>query len=413
VATGSSVGTSYGELVEFLTAQNQFVIHYDLEGVTGAARALGLVRPARQVVLVGGTNGKGTTSAFLNGYAHAAGLRVGLYTSPHLLDVRERIRVQSRPIRRSAFVADVGGVFERFSRETETSRALSYFEILTLGAWAHFARQELDLAIFEVGLGGRLDATNGLDPDVSIITGIGLDHREFLGETIAKIAAEKAGIMRRGRPVLLHSQAGGAEHVIAEASGRGAEVITVSEGTGPPTWNRALAWETFRFLFPGHASVETRGLAERSVRWPGRRERVSCPDGDLLVDGAHNAEAIAASARWLKQEEPNGVDLIFGLSGSRSPEELLPILAPVARRIIATPCATAPSVAPSQIEAAAMQLGLPATSVGSISEALTLATGPCAVVGSLYLVGDLFRAIGHEIGDLPIYVDPNRSASSR
>ena len=414
MATASSDRVAYPQLVEALVDQNQFVIHYDLDGVVRAAERLGLGRPARRVVLVAGTNGKGTTCAHINAYAQSAGLRVGLYTSPHLLDVRERIRVHSKPIDEAGFLGSVLPVFRRFSRESDDSRALSYFEILTLGAWSHFARSDLDLAIFEVGLGGRLDATNAIEPDVTIITGVALDHRDYLGETIAEIAAEKAGVMRAGRPVVVHPMAGGFGEILAEAQSRGARPIIETEGTEAIAWNRALAWSGFRELFPGEASRSGRKVADRNVRWPGRRQRIETDKGPLFLDGAHNAQALRATAEWLGNEVDGGVDLIFGLSGSRSASELLPLIAPVANRVIATPCAGAPSVPTQDILEAAVELELPATEVESIAEALDgPGHRPRAVIGSLYLVGDALRELGYSVDDLAIYFDSNRSESSR
>ena len=151
-------------------------------------------------VLVAGTNGKGSTSSFLAAMAQAAGYRTGLYTSPHLESVEERLRIEGRAIgsgRLGAILEDLVALAER-----ETGSPPTYFEAVTLAAFRWFADERVDLAVLEVGLGGRLDATNLADPILSLITPIGFDHREFLGDTLAAIAREKAGILRSGRPAL-------------------------------------------------------------------------------------------------------------------------------------------------------------------------------------------------------------------
>ena len=412
MATESSA-LAYDELVDRLVAQNQFVIHYDLEAVQEAARLLGLERPGRRVVLVGGTNGKGTTCASLNAYAQAAGLRVGLYTSPHLLDMRERIRIQSLPVAETEFATALSPIFSRFSRTSEESRALSYFEILTLGAWRLMSQHDLDLAIFEVGLGGRLDATNALDPNVAVITGVALDHRDYLGDTLTQIATEKAGIVREGREVFMHAHSGGAKEVAEAVRVRSGLLREVRAGTRAVEWNRALAWSAFRALYPERATSDVKATGDRRVRWPGRREEIAGERGSVFLDGAHNAQALASTARWVDSMSPAGVDLIFGLSGKRSPLELLPLIAPCARRILAVPCASAPTVPVETVVEAARVLGLNVEAKSSVAEALALSARPCAVVGSLYLVGDALRALGRTIDDLEIYAGSNRSESSR
>lgn len=413
VATASSPDLDFRALVDALLVQNQFVIHYDLEGVAVAARALRLARPAQRLVLVGGTNGKGTVCAHLSAYACAAGLRVGFYSSPHLLDIRERIRIDGEPIDAAAFVEHVGAAYRGFARATDELRALSYFELITLGAWSAFASEPLDLAIFEVGLGGRLDATNVLEPDLSVITSVSLDHRDLLGETLDEIATEKAGILRSGRPALLHRDAGGYDVLLQAAERTGAALEPIAGGDDPASWCRALAWRAFQLAFPTYATVDVRTEADNAVRWPGRQQRVCVGDREVLVDGAHNAAALRATARWLEGVGGGGFDVIVGFSGRRDPRELLPFLRVVASRIIATEVRGAPSVPASEIATAAVSLGLDATVTTTIEEALETASERAAVVGSLYLVGEALAALGCTIEDLAVYVPSKRSESSR
>ena len=188
-------------LAQWLEYQQQVhprSIDMGLERVGAVARRLGIGRPGRQVITVGGTNGKGSTVAFLEAMARAAGLSVGAYTSPHLLRYNERVRIQGEPATDAALCA----AFEAIeSARGETP--LTYFEYGTLAALLLFESAGLDLAILEVGLGGRLDATNIIDPDCAVITTVDLDHQEYLGNDRETIGADKAGILRAGKPAVL------------------------------------------------------------------------------------------------------------------------------------------------------------------------------------------------------------------
>lgn len=413
MATASSDRDEFAALLDALIAQNQFVIHYDLDGVRAAAAALGLNAPARRVIIVGGTNGKGTTCAHLNAYGTAAGLRVGFYSSPHLVDVTERIRIAGVPVDRQTFVRHVGRVYHRFSRASANVRALSYFEILTLGAWSAFGASDLDLAVFEVGLGGRLDATNVLEPDLSIITSVALDHREFLGDTIPEIAREKSGILRAGRPCLLHRWSGGFDELEEAAQGVGALLEVVTKGADPNSWNRALAWRAFERVFPDRASESVREAGNDRVRWPGRQQAIRDGGRVVLLDGAHNLAALEASCAWLRERCVGPVPVIFGLSGKRSPAELLQPLQPVASTVVATECSSAPCVPAEEIQSAATSIGIESVAMSSVCDALAASEGTVAVVGSLYIVGEALRALGYSIDDLSVYSDSKRSANSR
>ncbi|HEY4574744.1 MAG TPA: Mur ligase family protein, partial [Thermoanaerobaculia bacterium] len=225
-------------------------------------------------VLVAGTNGKGSTSALLAAMARAAGIRTGLYTSPHLESVEERLRIDGRAIdsgRLGAILADLVALAER-----ETGSPPTYFEAVTLAAFRWFADSQVDLAVVEVGLGGRLDATNLADPILSLITPIGFDHREFLGDTLAAIAREKAGILRSGRPALAWIEdAEPAESVQTVAGEVGADL---------------------RF-----ASREVRIEAVEPRGWEGQQIRLATPirlyDLELALLGDHQAKNLGLAVR--------------------------------------------------------------------------------------------------------------------
>lgn len=431
----------YGDLVAALYAQNQFAIKYDLESMRAALGALGIERIARRVVLVGGTNGKGSTCAELNALAMEAGLRVGLYTSPHLVDFRERIRLQSRPIAPERAARIGAPLLRRFSGQevpAETPRPLSYFELATLLAFAAFAEEDLDLAIVEVGLGGRLDATNVLDPDVSVIASVSLDHQAYLGDTVEAIAAEKAAIARAGRPVVLHARSGGYDAIVREVARYAPALVLCDGGSSPSDWNRALARAAFRHAVQGLsvpafgglgtavAAPEFEALATRAsaaCRWPGRQQVIRRGERTLLVDGAHNGASAIECRRWVERElarlagadpqaaapassaAPPRVPVIIGVSGGRDPVPLARALAPIAQRFVATCASSAPTAAPDEVAQSLRAAGLDCVPAPDPSSALELTRHApvCLVTGSLYLVGDTLRTIGFDAEDLDVW----------
>lgn len=299
-----------------MTYDDAIAYLYGLEATRGWDLKLERVRatldrlgsPERRVpsVLIAGTNGKGATAAIVHSIWSEAGLRVGLYTSPHLVHFTERIRIGHAELSRERVVAGV----ERLRDLTESAGiALTFFEMATVLAFLAFAEDELDAAVLEVGLGGRLDATNVAEPLASAVVSIGFDHEVFLGDTLAAIAREKAGVMRPGRPVVL----GGAlpaearEALLARAAQIGARVVD-ADPTRPELAATALcgahmrrnaavalslveaAGEAFPALCADARAVRA-GLG--GVRWPGRLEVVHHRPL-VVVDGAHNRAGVAA-----------------------------------------------------------------------------------------------------------------------
>ncbi|HEY6051005.1 MAG TPA: Mur ligase family protein, partial [Thermoanaerobaculia bacterium] len=291
-------------------------------------------RPERAFasVLVGGTNGKGSTAAALAALAGAAGRRVGLYTSPHLIRATERVRVDGGDVLPDALDGALARVFEEADRAPQLP--LTYFEAITAAAFLLFRDAEIDLAVVEVGLGGRLDATNVVPASLSVVTSIAMDHMADLGDSLPAIAREKAGIFRRGRPALVRAVDPAAFAVLAAEAGRiGAElhdaraeirIRSVSVGfdgtdfeletpslrarlrTPLPgahqAWNAALAVRAAELLPDelGALSPETVAAGFSRVRWAGRLERAASPRGrPVLLDGCHNPEGARALADFL------------------------------------------------------------------------------------------------------------------
>jgi dihydrofolate synthase/folylpolyglutamate synthase len=394
-----------------------------LERIEGLLAALGHPETRYALVQVGGTNGKGSVAAMVATILKAAGRRVGLYTSPHLVSFRERIRVDSEPISEDA-VADgveaLGTLITRFDA--------TVFEATTALALDHFARESVEVAVLEVGLGGRLDATTVGTPVATVLSRIDLDHEAVLGGTLAAIAAEKAAIIRAG-VALAAAQAPEVTKIIVERAalagipllleGRDLFVTVQARslagqrltcrgpgwrleglalpllGTFQPS-NALLAVATARQLGANHAAIRA-GLGR--VRWPGRFQ-VLGQRPRLVLDAAHNpagARALAASLREHFAGEP--LTLVVGILNDKDAAGILDALAPLARRLILTRAASPRAAAPE-----ALRRVVPATvpvveTAASVAEALALATAApttpiVCIAGSVALVGEALAYLG-------------------
>ena len=403
-----------------------------LERVEALLQALGDPQERYTLIQVGGTNGKGSIAAMLATILKQAGRRVGLYTSPHLCSFRERIRVNGEPIAPDA-VADgvdaLGTLIARFDT--------SMFEATTALALDHFAREAVDVAVLEVGLGGRLDATTVGRPAATVLGPIGLDHQAYLGRTLRAIAGEKAAIIRSGT-ALSAAQAPEAEEVILEQAER-AGVPLLLEGRdlrvrveerslegqriaceGPgfdlehvalallgafQPGNALLAVAAARVLGAGEAAIR-RGLAR--ARWPGRFEILE-RDPVLLVDGAHNPAGAAMLARSLAETFPGQpLTLVVGLSQDKDAREILRVLVPLASRVILTRASNARATDPAALRAAMPPTGAHVEVAASASAALARAretpTPVTAVAGSLFLVADVLTLL-HGAPDKPCSIE--------
>jgi dihydrofolate synthase/folylpolyglutamate synthase len=380
-------------------------------------------------VLVAGTNGKGSTSALLAAVAGAAGYRTGHYTSPHLETVEERLRIDGSMIDSARFaemLADLVALAER-----ETGSPPTYFEAVTLAAFRWFAEERVDLAVVEVGLGGRLDATNLCDPALSLITPIGFDHREYLGDTLAAIAREKAGILRPGRPALAWiDEPEAAESLRAAAAETGADLRFVTQEVAIEAtdsgWtgqrvrlatplrryelrlpllgahqarNLGLAVRAAETLAPlGFEKIDRRAIAEgvAGCRWPGRLEPIALPDGRrVLLDAAHNAAGAAALAEFLAGLG-RPVDLLFGVLADKDYGEMLALLSPHARRIVLTAPPSPRAKDPAELAALVAEgrdVLVEPDPARALARALALRGEILAVCGSIYLVGEVRRRL--------------------
>jgi len=398
-----------------LFGQDQFAIKLGLEAMQEAARVEGLGPCARVTVHIAGTNGKGTTSSALTALCHAAGLRTGLYTSPHLVSFHERIRVGTRPLSDGELAALLDPILMRHGGRRGPAvglRPLTYFEIATLVAWRCFSERDLDVAIIETGLGGRLDATNTIPKELTAITNIALDHEAFLGNTVADIAREKFGICRTDVPLLVHADAAGAREVAALAEVHGVPLEQVQGGVTAREQNLALAHRLFeqvadRLGLPPGARMQAIERAARALRWPGRQEELAQGGRALLVDGAHNRNGVEASAAWLRSlgwSEERKITAIVGLTADRDPAAILAPLRPLVDRWVTVSADNPKSMAASTLAERLAGFGGVLAEEGGIAAALDATEGePVLVVGSLYLVGDLFAALGKRAADLAIF----------
>jgi len=198
---------NYSECGDYLEKLGNEVLtmKFGLDTIRTLLRALGNPETGYPSLLVAGTNGKGSVARFIGSVCSKSGLKTGLFTSPHLVSVTERLNIDGHPISRERFAQELTAVTETIA-ELELEAHPTFFETITATALRYFAQEEVDIAILEVGLGGRLDSTNAVNPILSILTGISYDHQQYLGETLGQIAAEKAGILRASRPALSHPQ---------------------------------------------------------------------------------------------------------------------------------------------------------------------------------------------------------------
>lgn len=366
--------------------------------------SLGNPQSSFSSILVGGTNGKGSTAAAISAVLTAAGVRCGLYTSPHLVSVTERVRISDRDVSADA-LDDVLSVIAAIA--PAGPRGPTYFEALTVAAFELFRRSRVRIAVVEVGIGGRLDATNVLEPEVSVVTNVGADHLDVLGPTLEDVAREKAGIFRKGQPALVGATgtAEGPRGILHEEARRlGARLVEIppletSVPGGPlpgahQLQNLALALAAARAVAPLDEAAVARGLA--AVRWPGRLQTIErAGRRTLLLDGAHNPPGALALAEHLDASGLSGrVDLLFG---GLADKDLAAVFAPLAARARRAVLVAPDSPRAEAPEALRIRLGRPELETApSVAEGLRRleesgGDGPVLVAGSLYLVGEVLR----------------------
>ena len=413
-----------------------FGMRLGLARVRRLLTALGEPHLTTPVVLIAGTNGKGSTAALLAAICRAAGYRTGLYTSPHLEAVTERISVDGASIDDSRLVGYLElGLDAATELECEPP---TYFEVLTLAAFLYFRDAAPDLAVMEVGLGGRLDATNVSMPELSIITSIGLDHERYLGQSPESVAREKSGILRPDRPAIAWAEDAGVQRVLRErAAAVGSDLVfadpaavsaSTSAGARSQRVRLTTAHRTYvlELFLPGHhqlanlslavqaaeilsnrgwpaldAAAITRGAA--SCRWPGRLEWIELGVGrQVLLDAAHNAAGLEALVDYVERldERP---DLLFGALAEKSVDGVLPRLAAAVGRVVLTRPPTERSAAPERWSRCfqSSSTHLESDPGRALDDALAACDGTLLVCGSLFLVGRIRGLLRQRFGVPP------------
>jgi dihydrofolate synthase / folylpolyglutamate synthase len=357
-----------------------------------------------RIVLVAGTKGKGSTCAMLASILGAAGMRCGLYTKPHLQAYRERIRVDGRAISAEALATHLVGFEQLAKKLPESAGEPTTFEVTTALALEYFASQGCEVAVVEVGLGGRLDATNATDPELSVITSISYDHTTILGRTLGAIATEKAGILRADREALLAEQRPAAMHALRKACRtvgarcRFVEPLDhdVALAGAHQRQNAALAIAAARSLPPDikQDAIQT-GLAR--VRWPGRFEIV---DDGVVLDGAHNGASAVALAETLRAFAGDRcIQLVVGINRDKDARAVLRPLLALADHVWATQTANNPrALSAADLGRLCRRLGAQTSVEADLASALRQARQtPGAIVlvtGSLMLVGQARNSLG-------------------
>jgi dihydrofolate synthase/folylpolyglutamate synthase len=428
---------------------------FDLAHMRVLLAALGNPEKRFPAVLVAGTNGKGSTAATLASILQASGLRTGLYTSPHLIRINERLRLNGEAISDNDFATlhdVVDRTADRLVAEGDLPWHPSFFETLTAMAFEYFARNRPDLVVLEVGMGGRLDATNAVDPRLSIITDISLDHQQFLGNTIAEIAREKAGIIRPDVAVVTLPQLPDANDVIGNAildsAARAVNAIPYVPPVSPGSPGSLSRGEdgTLRNRYPlevlgkqimvespiagrhqlrnvalaiaGAVELRSQGWEQinsetiargvRETRWPGRFEVVTATANtpEFVLDVAHNPAGAWAlrstlSAAYPELEGGRDITMVFGAMRDKSIREMTEILFPVATRVVLTQANNPRSASPLEIRQAAARAveGLDVADSENVGAALEKAQklagarGLVVVTGSIYIVGEAMRIL--------------------
>jgi dihydrofolate synthase/folylpolyglutamate synthase len=411
---------------EYLSSLEQFGIKLGLDQIRGLVAGLGHPDHAFRSIVVAGTNGKGSVTAMIERALRASGLRTGRYISPHLVRLEERFVVNGEEVAPPEVDDTIDAMRVAAARLPAPP---SFFEATTAVALELFRRARVDIAVLEVGLGGRLDATNVVTPIAAVITAIDLDHQQYLGNTIEAIAAEKAGVIKPGRPVVLGRNGEVAAEVVRGTAARvGAPFVYAPDGvavgshmidgrmvmtlrTPDATYhdvhlalrgrhqvdNAVTAVRLLETMQPGILPAAIRAGLEQA-EWPARLELRTWRGGWVLIDGAHNPAGAQALAAYVDEAYGRTLPMVVGVMGDKAVDEVIRALAPAASRFVFTAADSPRAAAPAMLidVAARVAPGVPAVDGGRPLDALAAAAdGDATVVvaGSLYLCGEIRAGI--------------------
>src|SRR4030065_1262502 len=446
---------SYGETIHYLYSLQKQGLTFCLANINGLMSSLGDPQKSFPSLHVAGTNGKGSTSAIIASVLRTLGLKVGLFPSPHLVSFTERIRINDEEIPEFEVIHIAEELRTKILQiqAADPSFLPTFFEVVTAMGLLYFKREQIDIAVIEVGMGGRLDATNIIIPEVSVITSISYDHREFLGNTLKEIAYEKAGIIKKDIPVVISPQISevleGIEERVKETGtvsclyGRDFSAMLKREDVsgiyfdyfsnnslklydlylpltgGHQMQNASVAIKAVELFYERRLTRERRtaatdhsspithhaikdGLA--TVKWPGRLEMIK-DDPPLLIDGAHNPAAAVALSRTLENtflKQYKGIILVLGIMGDKDIEGIMKPLLPLASEIILTSPDYERAAPPDRLASVAASLGFPdVRTAPTVKDALELAQNICqqlhliVVTGSFYTIGEAKECIGY------------------
>jgi dihydrofolate synthase / folylpolyglutamate synthase len=400
----------------YLFGLEQFGIKFGLDNIAALVARLGHPERAFASVHVAGTNGKGSVTAMVDAALRAAGHRSARYTSPHLIDLGERFVVDGRPVARDAMVAavaDVRAAVDALRGEGLLDVQPTFFEVTTAVAFELFRRAGVQVAVLEVGLGGRLDATNVVSPVATAITSIAFDHQRYLGDTLHAIAIEKAGIIKPGVTVVVGPMAPEAADAIdtvaaergapvVRASGRDAAGFAIGLPGAHQRINAAVAVRLLEVIDRHGIAVPRAAVAHGLARpeWPGRLDTRRLPGGrELLLDAAHNPAGAAALASYLESDGGDPRPLVFAAMRDKAIAEMLGLLLPRVSSLVATRAANPRSAHPDELAAIARGLApsLPIDVEPQADAALARAwrrSPRIVVAGSIFLLGDVLKSIG-------------------
>jgi dihydrofolate synthase/folylpolyglutamate synthase len=419
---------SYRSAIDFLFGLETSAIKLGLGRTVDLLRAVGNPEAAFPSVHIAGTNGKGSVACFLNSILVHSGKKTGLFTSPHLVDYRERIRVDGSSIPPAAVSSLASEIAPHVRRI-----GASYFEATTALAFEHFRRERVEAAVVEVGMGGRLDSTNVIRPILSCITTIDFDHEQYLGKTLAKIAGEKAGIIKERVPLVCgHMPQSARRSILRVAAACGSEVFETGTHTvvkplelglggsifeyrglaGPrrleiglagshQITNAAIAVLAAEVLGRAGYGITDRAISEglRRARWPGRLQ-VLKKKPLIVCDGAHNVSGARALARAIKETGLHGVTAVFGVLRDKDCERMLTALAPCVETFVFTKPDYHRALPLRKLLATARNLGLGSRGFSRVDAALGHAlrrmepSGALLVCGSLYTIGEAMQYFG-------------------
>lgn len=421
---------SYKATIEYLYGLQKYGMKFGLDNITRLLSSTGEPQNSFSSIHVAGTNGKGSTCATIEAILRTAGVKTGLYTSPHLLSFTERIRIDGEEISEGDVVSLAA---EARSIADAEGLCPTFFEVVTFMTFLHFRKIGVKWAVVETGLGGRLDATNVIRPEIAVITSIGLDHREFLGNTLREIAGEKAGIIKKNVPVISAPQPPEVLELLAQkAAEKDCPLYRYGEDFYSEMRSETAEGITFDFhgsaelsnlMLPlaGEHQIVNASLAIRTiellsglldkgydirqglakVRWQGRIELIR-QRPPVLIDGAHNPAAALALAKHLGKISGlyKRILLIIGIMADKDLDGILRELLPMAAEVICTAAAYGRAASPKLLSDRAASLGYSTRKAESVSEALGLAErlwcdGDIIVItGSFYTIGEAAEVLG-------------------